>query len=909
MALPPGARLGAYEIIDALGAGGMGEVYRAHDARLRRDVAVKVLPADVAADQDRLRRFEQEALATAAINHPNILAVYDIGREGDHAFVVAELLEGQTLRQAIAGGPMPVRKVLDYAIQAMQGLAAAHEKGIVHRDLKPENLFVTTDERVKILDFGLAKVTDARGSGASTVLAAATEPGMVLGTIGYMAPEQVRGVAVDHRADLFSFGAVLYEMLGGRRAFAGETVADTMTAILKEHTAPLEDSGRAIPPALARVVDRCLEKQPARRFQSASDLAFALQTLSSGTSSGNTMAAGGSGASAAATAIAAHPEPHRRVSRWVIGGIGLLGGAAAGLAIAASMRPAPPPPPFLAVDIAPPAGHRIGLTSALSPEGSRLIYEVIDGQQRGRLWMRTMATGDARPLEGTDDGDMPFWSPDGNSVGFFANRRLYAIDLQTGKVRVLSDADGARVAGTWNAEGVIVFSREADAPLMRVDARRPGVAVALPHARGVRPKFLPDGRHFLYTTAIEISDAGIPARRIRIGNLDSDETTELTGGRDAVYVAGHLLFVRNNSLVAQPFDPATRVLSPMTRTLIEDMDRYPGDTGASYSVAGERLFAFRRDPDLNRQLVWYARDGRRLGVVEGPGSWRNPELSPDDAHVAAQRNDGQGLREDIWVYDVNRRTSRPLLATPNTEFSPVWSADGTGVILRSVEMGSASGSTGTARLIEKSIETGAERVITVLKREAGSTFQALTPDGRSALMFRLQDGNRDIVITPLDGSTPDTTFGKTPFNETQPAISPDGRWLAYTSDELGERHVFIQPFPAGGRRIHVTEGTAGGVQPRWSRDSRELFYLSRDGALTAMAVIASGDTLRIGPAKALFRTTMAYEAGVGTRADYAVTRDGQRFVVAEPRPQAEGTALTVFVNWISGLKERSPGEQ
>jgi len=905
MSLTPGTRIGVYEIVEKIGAGGMGEVYRAHDARLRRDVAIKVLPADVAADPDRLRRFEQEALATAALNHPNILAVYDIGREGDRAFVVSELLEGRTMRQAMAGGPMPVRKVLEYAIPAMLGLAAAHEKGIVHRDLKPENLFVTADERVKILDFGLAKLSDARGSGASTVLAAVTEPGMVLGTIGYMAPEQVRGVAVDHRADLFSIGAVLYEMLAGRRAFVGDTAADTMTAILKEVPAPLEDTGRSIPPALARVVDRCLEKQPSRRFQSASDLAFALQTLSTGATSGSTMAMAGSVATSGAMASdSAMTRPPARVTpmRLAMLGAGMVGAVAAGMAASAWMRPAPAPAPFFTMDIAAPAGHVVGVTSALSPDGSRIAYEVLDDQRRGRLWLRTLATGEARPLEGTDDGDMPFWSPDGNSLGFFANRRLYGIDLTTGKVRVLCDADGARVAGTWNVDDVILFSREANAPLMRVDLRRAGAAVELAHARGVRPKFLPDGRHFLYTSGIQLGDSGSPSRTIRRGDLASEQTADVVGGRDAVFAAGHLIFVRSNSLLAQPFEPGTHTLSGTPRVLIDDMGRYSGDVGSNFSVAGDRLLAYRRDAEVNRQLVWYARDGRRLGAVDHQGSWRNPEFSPDDAWIAAQRNQFQGLREDVWLYDVNRRTPRALASTASSEYSPVWSADGERVTFRVIELGPTVSAPGTVKLVERTVESGAERLVTTLNSAAGETFQAFTPDGRSALMFRVVDGNRDIVLHPLDGVAAPVSFAKTPFNETQPSISPNGRWLAYVSDELGSRHVYIQPFPAGGPRIHVTEGTAGGVQPRWSRDGRELYYLASDRRLVAVPVISSSDALRLAPATPLFKTTIEYEAGVGTRADYDVTRDGQRFIVAEPRPQLEGAALTVLVNWTSGLR-------
>jgi len=857
----------------------MGEVYRARDSRLQRDVAVKVLPAAFATDEARLSRFEQEALATAALNHPNILVVFDIGREGRTAYVVAELLEGQTLREVIEAGRLPLRKAVDYASQIASGLAAAHAKGIVHRDLKPENVFVTAEERVKILDFGLAKLTEGSSStsATSTVLSPRTEPGMVVGTLGYMSPEQVRGLAVDHRADIFSFGAVLYEMLAGRRAFRGDTAADTMTAILKEAPPELADSGSAVPPTLARVVDRCLEKAPGSRFQSASDLAFALQALGSDARSGSSISA----------APADRPEPRQKRPWMLVAGVA-FGAIALTAAISWSLRPVPTLLPALEVDVAAPPGHVTGETSALSPDGSRLALTASDTAGRTQIWIRTLESGVTTPVAGTDEARNPFWSADGSQIGFFSGGRLKAVTVANGRVRVICDAGGARQAGTWNAQDVIVFALEAGMPLKRVDAGG-GVAPVDLKTLGFRPHFLPDGRHYLFHTQSRPTDPG----DLGVADLDSDSSVSLAVGRDATYADGHVLFVRGTSLLAQPFDLATRTPSGEPVVLAE-VGLYLAATGPNYSVAGG-LIAFRRTVDPHRRLVWHSRDGARLGEIPGDGDWGNPSLSPDDSRVAAQRDERQGTRGDIWVIDIERGTTRALSAETGHEQTPTWSSGSDRVVFQNLL------SLAPTTISRKPLAGGGPESI-----GAGvqGTFIDLMPDGRSALSFAIVEGNRDILITPLDGKGPPVPFARSTFNEIQPALSPDGKWLAYVSDELGinvQRDVYIQAFPGGGRKIHVSEDSRGGQQPRWRRDGRELFYVAPDKRLIAVPVESTGDTLRLGPARPLFQTAIGSETGIGTRASYDVTRDGRKFIVAESPAGREGADVpfTVLVNWRS----------
>ena len=561
MTLAAGARLGPYEITSLVGSGGMGEVYRARDPRLGRDVAIKVLPAAFSADSDRLRRFEQEARAAASLNHSSILAVYDIGTDNGAPYIVAELLEGDTLRDRLRrvstaggsgdGGGLPLRKAIDYAIQVARGLSAAHDKGIVHRDLKPENLFVTADGRMKILDFGLAKLTESSlalaGAASLPTAPVGTETGVLLGTMGYMAPEQVRGQAADHRADIFAFGAILYEMLTGLRAFAGATSADTISAILDKDPPDAPLSMRQVPPALQRVIDRCLEKSPAARFQSTHDLAFALEGLSGQSESGATVAT-----------HARSRTSRREQIAWTIAA--LLALALAGAAFQYLKSPTEDQT-AIRFTIRSPAGASLVAgapgTLALSPDGRRIIFAATaasGGVQM--LWIQPLDSLDARLLPGTEHSGPSgaFWSPDGRFIAFFAGGKLKKIDIGGGSPQVLCDVEGQQLGGAWGRRDVILFAT-VNSSLLRVPASggQPVAATKLDASRELshrRPSFLPDGTRFTYIVQ--------PGNVVRVGSLDSGTaTTLLNADSMAVYSAGHLLFVRQGTLFSHSFDPRT----------------------------------------------------------------------------------------------------------------------------------------------------------------------------------------------------------------------------------------------------------------------------------------------------------------------------------------------------------------
>src|SRR5262245_59966290 len=565
MPLAPGARLGPYEILSALGAGGMGEVYRARDPRLRRDVAIKVLASARSADPDRLVRFEQEARAAAALNHPNILAVYDIGTEADAPFIVSELLEGKTLRERLHSGAIPVRKVLSYGAAIVRGLAAAHEKGIIHRDLKPENLFVTTDDRIKILDFGLAKlVADRSADAAASTLPtspAHTEFGVVLGTVGYMAPEQVRGLPVDHRADLFAFGAILHELLSGRRAFHRETSAETMTAILNANPPSLTSSELPIPPVVAHIVERCLEKNPAARFQTASDLAFALESVAD--------------ASSAPATVASSGVRRRGWQAWVGWGVAALALLALAPLAYEHVREQPVAREPIRFQVPPTVELPVPANFALSPDGRHLAFFGKGSDGVVRLWLRNMNSLEVRALQGSEtsgSGPPPFWSPDSRFVAFDANFKLKKIDVSGGPPQTLGDLPGVAVGGSWNRHGDIILGNAAGG-LMRV--RESGGVLspvtALDAARKeeahLLPSFLPDGRHFVY---LRMSKEPTMSATF-IGSLDAKPDEQslqslmpyvigLTYTPPNDGSTGHLTFVREGTLMAQPFDDARMAL-------------------------------------------------------------------------------------------------------------------------------------------------------------------------------------------------------------------------------------------------------------------------------------------------------------------------------------------------------------
>src|SRR3989441_8486400 len=611
--LPIGKQLGPYRIEALLGRGGMGEVYRARDTKLGREVAIKVLPAAFSADADRLHRFQQEACAAGALNHPNILVIHHIDTYEGAPCIVSELLEGETLRQRMRGAMLGQRRVIEYATQIANGLAAAHERGIVHRDLKPDNLFITKDGRVKILDFGIAKLTQPKGNASQTDIPTRrvdTDPGVVMGTVGYMSPEQIRGKGVDHRSDIFSFGAILYEMLSGRRAFHGESAADTMSAILKEDPPDLSDTNQKISPTLERLVNHCLEKNPEERFHSASDLAFALEALSGSTSiSGQTM-----------TAISVLPISSRVLKHlpWIVAGALALALVITILLLISSFKQTPVRTNVIRASINQPENASFLPRSqfAVSPDGLRIVFVVRSAGGKQLLWIRPLGALGGQPLSGTEDATYPFWSPDSRFVGYFAQSKLKKIDASGGPSQTLCDAPNGR-GGTWNRDGVIVLAPDQYSALYRVSAgggrATPVTKLDDSKLQGTHrwPWFLPDGWHFLYRAGTTSAASQKENNGIYLGSLESNEQRLiLRVDTTAAYASGFLLFVRENTLMAQPFDEKTFQLTADAVPITEQVQFDFSLSRAAFSVSQNGILISQSGAALDRQLLWYERDGK-----------------------------------------------------------------------------------------------------------------------------------------------------------------------------------------------------------------------------------------------------------------------------------------------------------
>jgi Tol biopolymer transport system component len=894
--LKAGDRLGPYEIVALLGAGGMGEVYRAKDPRLGRDVAIKVLPAEFASDPDRLRRFEQEARAAGQLNHPNILALYDVGSHEGSPYLVSELLEGQSLRERLEGGPLPSRKAIEFAVQIAHGLAAAHEKGIVHRDLKPENLFVTADGHVKILDFGLAKLRPgasvSSGAPAPTVVGG-TEPGYVMGTAAYMSPEQVRGQAVDHRSDIFSLGVVLYEMLSGAKAFHRDSAVETMNAILKEEPPELTTLDPKIPVGLARVVQHCLEKHPADRFQSARDLAFDLETLS-GTS-------GEAAAALQAGRVAARSRIRERLAWGVAAAIAV---AAIGALLALDHMRRPPEAELVRFSVTGPEGVMLVPDStavAISPDGRRLVYTIMDATGTVRLWVRRLDSLAAQPLTGTEGATLPFWSPDSRYVAFFAYGKLRKVPVAGGSPEVICDAPDGR-GGSWSKEGVIIFAPQAMGPLLKVAAEGgEPVELARPdRARGDTglrfPCFLPDGRHFLYVS-LPRKQSGFD---VYLGALDSKERGRIGSALSAPIYAepGYLLFALGDRLVAQRFDrsswqPVGKVM-PLGDAPVQPMF----DAGTALSASTNGVLAHGVSSPPMTELVWLDRAGRQTGRIPlPPGSYSNPSLSPGGRWATVTKFNSS-IRNDLWLVDLQRAVTTRLtfdglvaqgwgMAVP-----VVWSPDSTRVAYCTDRSGVYD--------VYQILASGAGRPEPLLQSDAIYKLPtAWSPDGKYVIFTQLGEGGvYDLWLLPLHGDRTPVPYLRTPFNEDFAAFSPDGRWLAYDSDETGKPEIYVRSFPDQGEKYRVS--TSGGMIVQWSRDGKELLFFSLSqyyyGSGPIYAVdVETRPTFRAGTPRVLF-TPRPDLSGL------AATADLSRFLATVPAEGAPPASITITLNWQAALE-------
>jgi eukaryotic-like serine/threonine-protein kinase len=904
MTLANGTKLGRYEIRSQIGAGGMGEVYRAHDEKLNRDVAIKVLPTAFSKDVNRLRRFEQEAQATGTLNHPNILAVYDVGVHEGAPYVVAELLEGETLRQRLNEGSLAQSKAMDYGVQISCGLAGAHEKAIVHRDLKPENILITKDDRVKILDFGLAKLAEPIVGGvAQTDIPTRqvhTDPGTVVGTVGYMSPEQVRGQHVDHRSDIFSFGVVFYEMLSGRRAFHGDSAIETLNAILKEEPAELSQTNTKVNPALERIVRRCLEKKPERRFQSAFDLTFAVEAVLTP-----------SGSAIEPTALSPGVEEAQTGSRmwrllrdvrlaWIVAALLLLG--MLGFAWAYFKHQPAAEARVMKFSIMPPEKMNFDHI-AVSPDGKWLAFTAATGG-KVQLWLRALESLEAKAFAGTEGASNPFWSPDSRFIGFFAGGKLKKIEISGSLPSRLCDVR-VGTGATWSRDGVILFSALGGSGLSRVSATGGEVASVIrpdwkrQETDFTYPFFLPDGRHFLYSKWSGQKET----RGIYLGSLDGELNQRLLpDDSNAVYAAsdkgeGYLLFGREGALMAQPFDAAQRQLTgepfSVAGQVRTNLDNVISSRRRSFSVSENGVLVFDPFPNRKRnQLIWVDREGKQTGSLDGLDNVSMLRLSPDDKRFMVTSLEMQTGNNDLWLSDLTGGNATRFTFDPANDHFPVWSPDGNRIVW-------SSNKEGPYHLYEKAT-SGAVQDSLLLKSDYFKFPMDWSRDG-NMIIYRENNPKTkyDVWVLPVGpqaGEQKPFPFLQTEANETTAVLSPDAQWLAYSSDEAGVYEIYVQSFPAGGGKRQVSRG--GGIGPHWRGDGKELFYHAPDGKLMAVAV-KDGASFEAGPAVALFDFR---PGGNLLTAYYSVTADGQKFLLSTI-VETEATApLTVVINWTANLK-------
>jgi serine/threonine protein kinase len=881
-----GQHLGHYQILSLIGAGGMGEVYRARDTRLDRTVALKILPANVGMDQERMRRFVREAKAASGLNHPNIITIYEIDQSDNTYFIATEFIDGDTLRQRMASAPLKLGQALDVAIQVATALAAAHAAGIVHRDIKPENIMLRRDGLVKVLDFGLAKLTEHHTTSAirsSTVVTRETEPGRVMGTPHYMSPEQARGLQIDARADLFSLGVVLHEMLTGIMPFEGATTADVIAAILHTEPPPLSSLQPMTPPALDRVVRTCLAKEPDERWQTARDLARELKWV----------AEGDSPAIKSAPAVT-HRQSRERLAWIVITAVLFL----AVLALATTyLRRTPAEVSATYLSLLPPEGTTFAPNSfaSVSPDGRRVAFVATSGGA-SFLWVRPLDSPSAQVLPGTDGATAPFWSPDGRFIGFFAQRKLKRIEVSGESLLTLCDA-AQGMGGAWSRGGVIVFAPHGHSVLYSVTAAggTPTPLTVLDPSRRENghtwPYFLPDGRRFVY----HVNAFHQENRGINVGSLEgSGGQRLLRADSNATYAPpGYLVFVRGGTLLAQPFD-AERLKITDAPLPVTDQVRYDRiDQHAPFSVSENGMLTYEIGGNTNSQLVWFDRGGRRLEPLGERDRYLHPELSPEGKRVAVEIRDPRTRKSDLWLFDLARGVRTRFTSSPGSNVLPHWSPDGNRIVFAvSREEGGI--------LFQKSLDGAVSEELPLKPSASGLTPTDWSPDGRFILY---QQYNRDpkagidLWVLPLFADRQPKLFLKSKFGAPQGRFSPDGQWMAYASAESGKEEMYVQRFPATGDKVRISAG--GGTHPRWRRDGKELFYFAPDRRIMAV-VVKTGDTFEAGKPQVLFeaRDAVVYYS----RYPYAVTPDGQRFLINTSVGEAVDAPITVVLNWTAGLR-------
>ena len=904
MPLTSGTKLGPYEILSPLGAGGMGEVYLARDTRLGRDVAIKVLPAHLSSDPDLKQRMEREARAISSLNHPHICTLHDIGSQDGINFLVMEHLEGETLADRLQRGTMALDEALKIGIQVAEALDKAHARGIVHRDLKPANIMLTKNGP-KLMDFGLAKPTAFSSTSGSSPLTPSTptmtvaeltasaspltQKGTVVGTVQYMAPEVLQGAEADARSDIFSFGCVLYEMFTGRRAFEGKSQFSVLGAILDQEPDRISAVRPSSPLRLDETVRRCLAKNPEQRYGCMHDVRIQLEALTE---------AGPQATGAQTESL--KPSPAGSWLPWLVAGIAALIALSVG---AAYVFQAPKPAPVVRSSILPPTGV-VFVTMlpasgppVLSPDGTQLAFTGHDDKGKVLLYVRALNSVTAQPLAGTDDATYPFWSPDSRELGYFVPAKLKRISAGGGPSQTICDAASGR-GGAWSANGVIVFTPATSSPLFRVSVQggTPEAASKLDAARTENshrwPAFLPDGKHFLFWAR---SSRSASSGMTYIGEVGSLQARQLTNSDSiALYASGHLLFVRQTALMAQAFDLRKLQLSGEAVPVVENIMMNGTTSRAVFSASATGAMIYQSGDTFGGwNLVWFDREGKQLGSLAQPDRYLFPALSPDGSHLAVMIYVGATGAGDIWNCDLIRGTRTRLTFGPANQTFPVWSADAKTIF-------HSSNGKGMYHIYAKSADGSGEDRPVLESANMSEIPGASSPDGRYLVYTRREMDNNagsHIWALPLTGGGKPFPVVQTAFDEDWPSISPDSKWMAYQSTESGRREIYITAFPGGGAKWQVSNN--GGTTPKWRRDGKELFFVDGEEKIQAVDVNTSGNAIHLGIPHALFQAFgLQREYG-----PYDVTADGKKFLLNSGNLKEGSAPMMLVMNWPEELKK------
>ena len=867
MALTAGIRLGPYEILSPLGAGGMGEVYRARDARLNRDVAIKILPEHLSHNPELRQRFEREARAISQLSHPHICVLHDIGDYEGKTYLVLECLEGETLGSRLRRGPLPPDQVLKLGAQIADALDKAHRRGVVHRDLKPDNIMLTKSS-VKVLDFGLAKPLATPASMSSSIVATVTHgpltaEGMLVGTFQYMAPEQLEGKEADARSDVFALGCVLYEMCTGKRAFDGKSTASVVAAIMGTEPAPLTVTAPLTPPALEWAIRKCLNKDPEERWQSTGDLTSELRWISEG-------------GSRAGVAVPARMWTRKRLLRWSALVLALTGGALLGF----FLKPIPHQPLIRVALNLPPGSTLVPFHAAvLSPDGNQIVLNLADAQGRPKLWVRSLSSNGAQPLEGTDSAIGAFWSPDSRYIAYFAvDGKLRKIAAGGGPSEAICDL-WQTYGGAWSSGGVIVMATGIKG-LFQVPASG-GTPVRIPvpekDAADYRhPSFLPDGKHFLVT-----SNAG---SGIFVVSLDSGAVQSILPNESspAVYVEpGYLLYLHADNLVARRFDVKKLRVTDAPQNVAESV--FTGDMSFS-ATSGGLLLYYRA---FQTQLTWFDTDGNKISTVGLPGYVSFPYISPNGKYAIASVTDPRQGKYKLWLYDLNQGTVSPFTFGDSNDQYPAWSPD-------SKQIAYSSNRTGQEDIYTKPVGGGGGEQ-PLLTSSGDKEPDRWSSDGRYILFDYVSKNTHgtDVWAVPLFGDRKPFPVVQGPGNDNWGAFSPDGKWVAYSSDESGRAEIYVVPFPGPGGKWQIS--TAGGINSFWPT-GQELYYLAPDSHVMAAQFEFEGGSLVMGKSRQLFGGRAFGNAG-----GLFPAPDRKRWLVAFPVDEPNASPLILTTNWTAAL--------